>query len=93
MHNLKRPINNEIRIGEKYRIAHKGMELYDAELTNYDGGCWGTVKVENILDSPNKKVYKEGQSFDIKVAMYEFFEVPKEVSKEASKEASDAEVK
>ena len=67
-HNLKRPINENLTPGHTYRVEYKGTEVYDASVVNYDGGCWATVKVENVLPSPNEKIYRNGQTFDLKVA-------------------------
>ena len=75
MHNLKKPINENLRTGNKYRVEYKGDEVYDATVMNYDGGCWATVKVENILPSPNEKIYRLGQTFDVKVAQYRFYDL------------------
>jgi len=76
-HNLKKPINENLVTGNTYRVEYKGTELYDASVMNYDGGCWATVKVENVLPSPNEKIYRNGQTFDLKVAQYRFFEIEK----------------
>jgi hypothetical protein len=75
MHKLKKPLNENLVPGNTYRVEYKGTELYDASVVNYDGGCWATVKVENILPSPNEKIYRQGQTFDLKVAQYKFFEL------------------
>ncbi|MBS1493726.1 MAG: hypothetical protein JST55_09450 [Bacteroidetes bacterium] len=74
-HNLKKPINENLVTGHTYRVEYKGTELYDASVISYDGGCWATVKVENVLPSPNEKIYRNGQTFDLKVAQYRFFEL------------------
>ena len=75
MHKLKRPLNENLATGNTYRVEYKGTELYDASVVSYDGGCWATVKVENVLPSPNEKIYRQGQTFDLKVAQYKFFEL------------------
>jgi hypothetical protein len=74
-HNLKKPINENLTPGHIYRVEYKGTEVYDASVLSYDGGCWATVKVENVLPSPNEKIYRNGQTFDLKVAQYRFFEL------------------
>lgn len=74
-HNLKKPINENLTPGHTYRVEYKGTEVYDASVVSYDGGCWATVKVENVLPSPNEKIYRSGQTFDLKVAQYRFFEL------------------
>ncbi|MBS1516239.1 MAG: hypothetical protein JSS63_14480 [Bacteroidetes bacterium] len=75
MHKLKKPLNENLAPGNTYRVEYKGAELYDASVVSYDGGCWATVKVENVLPSPNEKIYRQGQTFDLKVAQYKFFEL------------------
>ena len=56
--------------GSVYGLAHAGAALYEAEITKYSGGCWATVRVTNPLG--NADTYSVGDSFDIRVAMYEF---------------------
>lgn len=41
----------------------------------YEGGCWAKIKIENVLPSPNEKMYKEGQEFDLKLAYYSLYEL------------------
>jgi hypothetical protein len=47
-----------------------GAAAYEAEIVKYGGGCWATVRVTNPLE--NARHYKVGDTFDIRVAMYEF---------------------
>jgi len=75
MHKLKKPINENLRAGNTYRVEYKGTDVYDATVMSYDGGCWATVKVENILPSPHENIYRAGQTFDLKVAQYRFFDL------------------
>lgn len=58
-----------------YRVEYDGSELYDAKIISYDGGCWARVRVENILPSPDEKLYKEGQEFDLKLGYYSLKEL------------------
>jgi hypothetical protein len=74
---LKRPYHEKLpkeRAPEKggiYRLIHNGTPVYEAEIVKYSGGCWATVMVTDPLE--NASVYKAGDTFDIRVAMYEFY--------------------
>jgi hypothetical protein len=54
--------------GGVYTLLHQGMPMFSAQITKYDGGCWATVRVTEGIDS----AYKADDSFDIRVAMYEY---------------------
>lgn len=58
-----------------YRVQYDGVELYDARILGYEGGCWARIKVESVLPSPNEKMYKEGQEFDLKLGYYKVYEL------------------
>lgn len=51
-----------------YMLSHNGEAMFAAELTKYDGGCWATVRVTEAMNP----AYNAGDSFDIRVAMYEY---------------------
>jgi hypothetical protein len=55
---------------------------YEAEIVKYGGGCWATVRVTNPLEST--RYYKAGDTFDVRVAMYEFSRVASETTSEAA---------
>lgn len=65
---------NPPHVGEKYRVEYNGTELYDAVILEHDGGCWAKVKVENVLSSPQEKMYKPGMEFDLKLSHYNLYE-------------------
>jgi hypothetical protein len=54
--------------GGTYTLLHNGTPMFAAQLTKYDGGCWATVRVTEGFDA----AYKADDSFDIRVAMYEY---------------------
>jgi hypothetical protein len=58
--------------GGIYTLLHNGAPAYEAEIVKYGGGCWATVRVTDPLE--DARVYKTGDTFDIRVAMYEFVE-------------------
>jgi hypothetical protein len=64
----KLPKNARPGEGGTYTLLHNGIPMFSAQLTKYDGGCWATVRVVEALDA----AYKAGDSFDIRVAMYEY---------------------
>lgn len=54
--------------GASYTLSHNGTPMFVGEITKYDGGCWATVRVTEGVNS----AYKAGDSFDIRVAMYQY---------------------
>lgn len=56
--------------GGTYTLLHQGVPVYAAEILKYGGGCWATVRVTEALDATLP--YNSGDTFDIRVAMYEF---------------------
>lgn len=56
--------------GGTYTLLHQGTPVYAAEILKYGGGCWATVRVTEALDATLP--YNSGDTFDIRVAMYEF---------------------
>ncbi|MCU0427043.1 MAG: hypothetical protein MUF71_15605 [Candidatus Kapabacteria bacterium] len=56
--------------GGVYTLLHEGAPVYTAEILKYSGGCWATVEVKESLDTALP--YTPGDTFDIRVAMYEF---------------------
>ncbi|TAE28967.1 MAG: hypothetical protein EAZ92_07310 [Candidatus Kapaibacterium sp.] len=64
----KLPKNARPSEGGVYTLSHNGTAMYSAEITKYDGGCWATVRVTE----PFNDAYAVNDSFDIRVAMYEY---------------------
>ncbi|MBS1519076.1 MAG: hypothetical protein JSS91_13395 [Bacteroidetes bacterium] len=60
--------------GKVYTVEYKGSELYKAKVLEYQGGCWAKIRIENVLPSPNEKMYKQGQEFDLKLGYYKLYE-------------------
>lgn len=56
--------------GGTYTLLHQGTPVYAAEILKYGGGCWATVRVTESLDAALP--YNAGDTFDIRVAMYEY---------------------
>lgn len=56
--------------GGIYTLLYQGSPAYSAEILKYSGGCWATVRVTEALDATLP--YNSGDTFDIRVAMYEF---------------------
>ncbi len=67
-------LKNAPEINKIYTVEYEGNELYEARILDYQGGCWAKVKIENVLPSPNEKMYKAGQEFDLKLGYYKLFE-------------------
>jgi translation elongation factor EF-Tu-like GTPase len=63
--------------GNVYMVKHQGQSLYKALITDYKkGACWATVQVQKSSEEPAiQGMYNPGDSFQIKVAMYEFMPV------------------
>ena len=58
--------------GGIYNVSMNGQELYKAEVIDYKkGACWATLMVLNPGEGFND-MYKTGDTFQIKVAHYEF---------------------
>ena len=60
------------KTGETYIVHHNDQPMYSAEIIEYKGGCWAKLKVEEPLHPDYSSLYKSGDTFDIKIAMYEF---------------------
>lgn len=56
--------------GGTYTVKYSGEPIYEAKITEFGGGCWATLEITKPLTT--KFDYKAGNSFEIKVAMYEF---------------------
>jgi len=67
-------LKNAPEVGKVYTVEYDGSELYEAKILDYQGGCWAKIKIENVLPSPNEKMYKAGQEFDLKLGYYKLFE-------------------
>ncbi|MES2764829.1 MAG: hypothetical protein V4642_03105 [Bacteroidota bacterium] len=59
--------------GKSYLVSMKGDALYEADVLEYSGGCWAKVQVREAAEN-FAKMYKPGQTFDMKVAAYNFEE-------------------
>jgi hypothetical protein len=53
-----------------YEFCMDNSALYHGKFKEIKG-CWGTVEVVRVLDSPDAKYYRIGDSFEIKIAMYD----------------------
>lgn len=53
-----------------YQFSLDKTALYQGRFKEIKG-CWGTVEITQVLDSPDAKYYKVGDSFEIKIAMYD----------------------
>lgn len=73
-------LKNAPEVDKIYRVKYKTDELYDAKVLDYTGGCWAKVKIENVLPSPNEKLYNKGQEFDLKLGHYTLYEIMTEDS-------------
>lgn len=72
MQHEKLPKDQAPRKGGRYAVYHQGQALYEADIVKYGGGCWATVQVAGAVSEPYANVYKPGDTFDMRVAMYEF---------------------
>lgn len=52
-----------------YEFRMDNIALYHGKFKEIKG-CWGTVEITKVLDSPDAKYYKIGDTFEIKIAMY-----------------------
>lgn len=52
-----------------YEFGMDSTPLYQGKFKEIKG-CWGTVEVVQVLDGPDAKYYKIGDTFEIKIAMY-----------------------
>lgn len=73
------PKEDRPKQGKTYLVTKDDNLAYMAEFTDYNGGCWATVKVLEPAEQ-YKSLYTPGMSFDIKVAHYTFQEVTSEES-------------
>jgi len=58
-----------LEINKIYQFALDNTPLYLGKFKEIKG-CWGTVEVNQVLNSPDAKYYKVGDTFEIKIAMY-----------------------
>lgn len=72
MQHEKLPKDQAPRKGERYTVCSAGKPLYEAEIVKYGGGCWATVQVVRPVDEQLANVFHPGDTFDMRVAMYEF---------------------
>lgn len=80
MKHEKLPKDQAPKRGNKYVLSQNGKNFFEAEFTTYGGGCWATVQVIGICDEALP--YKVGDTFDIRVAMYEYTELAEYSSNE-----------
>lgn len=59
--------------GLLYEIRLAGKPVFEAEVTNYKGGCWANLRVSRALDEEYADLYKPGDEFQTRVAAYEFY--------------------
>ncbi len=72
MQHEKLPKDQAPRKGERYTVCHEGKALYEADIVKYGGGCWATVQVVGAVDEQVADMYRPGDTFEMRVAMYEF---------------------
>lgn len=61
--------------GILYEVRLAGRPLFEAEITNYKGGCWARLKVSRAIDEEYAELYTPGDEFQTRVAAYEFYPV------------------
>ncbi|MCS7027826.1 MAG: hypothetical protein NZ519_03585 [Bacteroidia bacterium] len=59
----------EWELNKTYRFALGGTPLYEGKFKEIKG-CWGTVEVTRVLEGPDAKYYRVGDTFEIKIALY-----------------------
>lgn len=52
-----------------YEFSLDNIPLYQGKFKEITG-CWGKVEVTQVLDGPDAKYYKIGDTFEVKIAMY-----------------------
>ncbi len=72
MQHEKLPRDQAPRKGERYTVCREGTALYEADIIKYGGGCWATVQVVSPVAGQYADMYRPGDTFDMRVAMYEF---------------------
>lgn len=68
------------KAGESYIVHHNNQPLYAAEVLEYKGGCWAKLKIDEALNPEYASLYKQGDIFDVKIALYEFNAAESEAS-------------
>lgn len=58
-------------IGGRYRLSFNGEPLYEATITKAEG-CWAQLRIEEPLPGKHQHLYKHGDEYEIKVALYTF---------------------
>lgn len=58
-----------LEVDKIYEFSLSNTPLYQGKFKEIKG-CWGTVEVVQVLESPDAKYYKIGDAFEIKIAMY-----------------------
>lgn len=61
--------------GGQYLVSMNGTPAYIGTFVKYDGGCWATVRLDEVANKEYESLYTPGMSFDIKVAHYTFQEM------------------
>ena len=57
--------------GAHYRVSFNGEAIYDAVITRAEG-CWATLRIDEPLPGAHQHLYKPGDEYEIKVALYTF---------------------
>lgn len=60
--------------GKRYLISMNDTPAYIATISDYKGGCWASVTVDEGVGN-YESLYTPGQEFDIKVSYYSFQEL------------------
>ncbi|GAB1429867.1 hypothetical protein MASR2M18_07000 [Ignavibacteria bacterium] len=58
--------------GQTYDVLLDGRPIFEAEVTDYKGGCWAHLKVNKAFDSEYASLYSPGDEFQTKIAAYKF---------------------
>lgn len=61
--------DTQLETAVTYTFSMENTPLYEGVFSVIEG-CWGTVQITKVLESPHAKYYHIGDSFEIKVAMY-----------------------
>lgn len=61
--------------GKSYKVSSEETDLYNATFVSYKGGCWATIRVDEVVNPAYTTVFSPGTEFDIRVAMYSYSEL------------------
>ncbi|MFM8568290.1 MAG: hypothetical protein ACKOB6_01590 [Candidatus Kapaibacterium sp.] len=70
--------------GGRYLLSLNDEPTYVADITEFKGGCWATVRVVEAANEKYAHLYAKDMEFEIKVAQYGFRSAPTEPSQDAA---------